>query len=168
MKYKTQRQSKVGISFFFLMLSVCMCIGIVSSRRVGEYYPAYAEICVGLLGASVFGYYSTYDVKRNIYKKRGECFRGHIIGADVLMSGRGEWTYYLKISFYDNGDKVKYTEGYAGNPNSKLKSCVCNIYKWKGKYIEGDFIALEKKESPINLKIPISKCGRNKKKKLYV
>ena len=72
----------------------------------------------------------------------------------------------MKISFYDNGEKVKYTEGYAGNPNSKHKSCICNIYKWKGKYIEADFDVLEKKEKPNNLNIPISKYGR--KKKIYV
>ena len=166
MKYKTQRQAKVGVSLIFLIICVCMCIGIALSKSSGEYYPAYAEICVGLLGAIVFGYYITYDVKRNIYKKKGECFRGHIIGADVLVSGRGKWTYYLKISFYDNGEKVKYTEGYAGNPNSKLKSCICNIYKWKGKYIEADFDVLEKKEKPNNLNVPISKYGR--KKKIYV
>lgn len=167
MKYKTQRQANVGVSIFFVIVCLCACFGIAISKSWGEYYPVYSEASVGLLGIVVFGYYSTYNVKRNIYKKRGECFRGYIIGADVLISGRGEWTYYLKISFFDNGKKIKYTEGYAGDPNKKLKNCECNIYKWRGKYIESDFKTLGKKEKPVNLKIPISKCGRSNKK-MYV
>jgi hypothetical protein len=141
-----------------------MCLGIILSKSFGEYYSAYTEIAFVLLGLSVFGYYITYDLKRNVYKKNGECFQGHIIGADVIISGRGEWTYYLKISFFDDGEKIKYTEGYEGNPNKKLKNCECNIYKWRGKYIESDFKTLEKKEKPVNLKIPINKRGRSKKK----
>ena len=167
MKYKTQRQAKVGVSLFFLIICLCMCMGIMISKSWGERYPAYAEVSIGLLGMVVFGYHITYNVKRNIYKKKGECFKGYIIGADVLVSGRGEWTYYLKISFFDDGKKIKYTEGYAGNPNKKLKNCECNIYKFRGKYIESDFKTLEKKEKPANLKIPINKCGRIKKK-MYV
>ena len=167
MKYKTQRQSKIGISLFFLIICLCLCFGIALSKSWGEYYPVYAEAGIALLGIIVFGYHITYNVKRNIYKKKGECFQGYIIGADVLVNGRGEWTYYLKISFYDNGKKIKYTEGYAGDPNKKLKNCKCNIYKWRGKYIESDLMTLEQKAMPTNLKIPISKCGRSKKK-MYV
>lgn len=168
MKYKTKRQAQIGFSIYFLIGSMCGFWGIVLSRSMGDYYPPYAEACVGLLGLFVFVYYITYDVKRNIYKKKGERFQGHIIGADELISGRGKSTYYLKISFYDNGKKIKYTEGYAGNPNKKLKSYECYIYKWKGKYIEGDFVALGKTDKPVNLKIPISVYGKDKKKKLYV
>lgn len=167
MKYKTQRQAKIGVSFFFFIICMCMCLGIILSKSSGEYYPIYAEISIGLLGIVVFGYHITYNIKRKIYKKKGECFRGYIIGADVLVSGRGEWTYYLKISFFDGGKKIRYTEGYAGDPNNKLKNCECIIYKWRGKYIESDFNTLERKEKPANLKIPISKYGRGKKK-MYV
>lgn len=168
MKYKTIRQAGIGFGVYILIISMCGVVGIVSAKSMGDYYPAYSEVLVGLLGVLVFTYYCTYDVKRNIFKKKGERFQGHIIGAERLVSGRGEWTYYLKISFYDNGKKIKYTEGYAGDPNKKLKSCECYIYKWKGKYIEGDLVALDKKEKSVNLKIPISKYGTDKKKKLYV
>lgn len=157
----------MGVALCILIICMGFCAEIMPSKAEEKYYPKFAAISIGLFGIAVFGYYITYDEKRNIYKK-GERFQGYIIGADEFMSGRGDWTYYLKISFYDDGEKIKYTEGYAGNPNKKLKNREGNIYKWKGKYIESDFKTLDKKEKPVNLKIPISKYGRNSKKKMYV
>lgn len=163
-----QRQAKVGVALCILIICLGFCTEIISSKAEGMYYPKYAAVSIGLFGIAVFGYYITYNVKRNIFKKKGERFQGYIVGADEFVRGRGDWTYYLKISFYDDGEKIKYTEGYAGNPNKKLKNRECNIYKWRGKYIESDFTTLEKKEKPANLKIPISKYGRGSKMKMYV
>ncbi len=50
--------------------------------------------------------------------------------------------------------------------------CSCNVkrnfYRKKDKYIEGDFNTLGKKESPVNLRIPVGKYKLGKKKKQYV
>ena len=141
----------------------------IMHRDEGEIYPYIIAVCFWLAGILVLLYYLTYDVKRNRFKKFGECFPGQIIGADVFMEGRGEWTYCLLISFYDEGDLVRYTEGYKGNPNQKLKSCECKIYKMNGKYIEADLKGLDKGEKPHDLKIPVKmRFFRKNKKSGYV
>ena len=64
---------------------------------------------------------------------------------------------------------MRYTEGYVGNPNYKLKNISCAVYKWKDKYIEADFNVLDKKEKPHYLEIPISKYKHFRRKgKKYV
>ena len=113
-------------------------------------------LCCILTGALLLAYFLTYDVKRNKFKQNGECIPGRIIGAQEVVSRRGV-TYYLLIAFNDNGTKIRYTEGYKGDPNLKLRSRDCNIYKLNGKYIEADFQALGKDEWAQALNIPVEK-----------
>ena len=110
--------------------------------------------CAWLLGIIPFVYCLSYDAKRNAYKKKGICIQGHIIGTYKVSNRRGAGTYYLKICFWDNGKKIMHTEGYVDNPNFMLSASSCNIYKWRGKYIEADLNTLENEKSH-KLEIPI-------------
>ncbi len=70
---------------------------------------------------------------------------------------RPEYSYHLMVSFNDNGEKILYTEAYKGYPSSRLKSANCNVYKWKGKYIEADFDLKSTYETHQSVMIPIQK-----------
>ena len=166
LKYKTKRQACIWVAVWILIACLCWFISIVYGRNRNEYFIPGIEYFILLFGIGVLTYFLTYDVKRNHFIKCGECIPGCITGAECEVNGRGEWTYYLLISFYDNGQKIKFTEGYVGDPNDKLKSCECNIYKWNGKYIEADLQPLEREQMPVKLNIPVNKYrGKNKNKK---
>lgn len=167
MRYKTKREAHKICSIFGLVCGISICVGNIG--EYGYYYPIIGSICCALLGLAVFIYCWTCNVKRNLYKKRGEYFEGKVIGAERSFNGRGEDTYYLLISFYENGTrKIRYTEGYVGNPNKKLKGLGCSIYKYGGRYIEADLNILASQEKIRNLNIPISKRRGIRKNKRYV
>lgn len=86
--------------------------------------------------------------------KRGICIPGSIISAERIVGGKRKRAYFLNIQFFDGVYKIRYTEAYFGDPNDILKNRRCNIYKWKGKYIEADFNTLDKEETPDGI-IPI-------------
>lgn len=167
MKYKTKRESYKFYSIFVLVCGISICIGNIA--EYGHYYPVIGSICCALVGLAVFIYCWTCNLKRNLYRKRGEHFEGRIIGAERSFNGRGQDTYYLLISFYENGiRKIRYTEGYVGNPNRKLKSRGCSIYKYRDRYIETDLNVLASQDKSPNLNIPISKRRGIRKAKEYV
>ena len=72
-------------------------------------------------------YCLSYNAKRNYYKKHGECFIGYIVGADLLIGGRGIYSYHLKVQFRENNrKKILLTEAYIGDPNNILKKRNCH------------------------------------------
>ena len=164
-KYKTRRQDNtyVGAISSILCLFCCIIYGVDS--KIDDLYIFCLLVLMGILCVFWFIYSITYNTKRQIFKKKGECILGYIVGAEEELTGRGLNTYYLFISFYDGCEKIKYTEGYVGNPNHYLKSRRCHIYKYKDKYIEADFISAEKSLNSCILDIPISKYQHNSKKK---
>ena len=156
MRYITIRQSNIGLGFLFFLSALCLGYGQLLMNRDNEIMPKVKAACIFIVGIMIFVYFLSYNVKRNMYKKLGKCIPGRIVGADVVW-GRHENSYHLKISFYDDGEKMLYTEAYKGHPGSKLKSSSCNIYKWKGRYIEADFDLKSKREVHQGLTIPIQK-----------
>lgn len=170
MKYKTRREYHKGLSIICLLFGICgfgiagLCI--LTYAGESDDLTIRMGICSAIIGIGIFIYCWTCNVKRNRIKKKGERYEANIIGAEWLLNGRGEDTYYLLISFYENGErKIRYTEGYVGSPNYKLKSTKCEIYRWKNKYIETEFEVLDKKENPVQLNIPITKYRFFHKKK---
>lgn len=174
MKYKTTRESRKNISLLVLLLfglpgifCTLFILLIVDNAAINQ--ASFLGLYMGLLSILWFLDCFTGIFKRKLFIKYGEKFKGNIIGAENLVNGRGEDTYYLLISFYEGGiRKIRYTEGYEGSPNCKLKNTDCEIYKWHNKYIETGFNALDKKEESAHLNIPISKYHIFKKKKGYV
>lgn len=152
----TKRQSNIGIGFHCLLSTLCFGGWVLLTREEDDHFAVVKAVIIFLVGILSLIYFLTYNVKRNMYKKLGKCIPGRIVGADVVW-GRHENSYHLKISFYDDGEKMLYTEAYKGHPGSKLKSSSCNIYKWKGRYIEADFDLKSKREVHQGLTIPIQK-----------
>lgn len=155
MKYKTARQNHIVISFFFMLFCICLGIPILKYRTVGDISYYIVAMSIFLTGILFFIHSVTYDRKRNIYKKNGISIPGNIISAERMLGTEKTKKYFLKIQFYDEGNKIRYTEAYVGNPNTILKNCNCNIYKWKGKYIEADFNILDKENKTTEEIIPI-------------
>ncbi|MBR1470236.1 MAG: hypothetical protein IJ600_01180 [Lachnospiraceae bacterium] len=152
MKYKTARQTGIIYTFIFFLFCIGIGLYVIMGAEEGEIYPYIFALCTWLIGILLLVYSLSYDLKRNSFKENGICIPGRIIGAERVVSG--DATYFLKILFYDEGERIWYTHGYTGNPNKILKECKCNIYKWKGKYIEADFNTLDKEEIPLQI-IPI-------------
>ena len=174
MKYKTVRESRKIISLLVLLLfglpgMFCTLFILLTVDDAVIDQVSFLGLYMGLLSILWFLDCFTGNIKRKIFIKYGEKLKGNIIAAESLINGKGEDTYYLLISFYEGGlRKIRYTEGYEGSPNYKLKSADCEIYKWHNRYIETGFKALDKKEKPVHLNIPISKYHIFKKKKGYV
>ena len=81
-----------------------------------------------------------YDIRAYVFKKKGIPFKGRIIAQTPLHGGERGQQINLIIEFFEEGNRKKfYTQNYAVNPNEILKSTCCMIYKYKYKYIEGDF-----------------------------
>ena len=120
------------------------------------YKSLFLSISVGLLGIGWFYYSVSGNSKRKHFKKMGQCFPGYIIEAESRGIPAGDGTFYLLISFEDNGKKIKYSEAYSGDPNVYLQSRNCNIYKYKNKYIEADLVPVDELTETHYLNIPIS------------
>ena len=173
MKYKTRREYHKGLSIICLLFGIYglgisgLCI--LTYAGESDDVPLCMGICTTIIGIGIFIYCWTCNFKRNRMKEKGKRYEANIIGAEWLLNGRGEDTYFLLISFHDNGErKIRYTEGYVGNPNYKLKNIGCEIYKWKNKYIETGFAVRDKNEKLGKLNIPITKYHFFQKKKDYV
>ena len=173
MKYKTRREYHKGLSIICLLFGiysfVVVILNVITYSRESDNMDMRMSIFSTVMWVGIFVYCWTCNFKRNRMKKRGKRYEANIIGAEWLLNGRGEDTYFLLISFHENGErKIRYTEGYVGNPNYKLKSTKCEIYKWKNKYIETGFEVRDKKEKSGKLNIPITKYRFFEKKKDYV
>ena len=166
-RYITYKQKDATMSGFFSIFFLCCWCGICfSGQELFETkFPYVIQILVALLCVGWFAYTATYNSKRIKYKERGQKLNGYILEAERKEMGRGGSQYFLLIAFHDNGSKIKYSEGYADNPNDYLKSRRCSIYKYKDKYIEADFICADDSESSGRLNIPISKYRRDSRKK---
>ncbi|MBO6297877.1 MAG: hypothetical protein J6N53_03440 [Lachnospiraceae bacterium] len=156
MQYRTRRQTFIGLGISFFLSALCLGGWVLLSNQDGEITLVIKAGCIFLGGLLILIYFLSFNTKRNKYKRIGQCIPGRIIGADMVY-GRHESSYHLMISFYDNGEKVLYTEAYKGDPRFRLKSLRCNVYKWKDKYIEADFDCLAKREMPQGLLIPVQK-----------
>ena len=173
MKYKTVRESGRPLSVGGLLIGVigifCTIFILMMKGDALNDPASFVGLYIGLLSILGFVYCWTSDVKRKVFRKYGKKFNGYIIGAEWRLNGRGEDTYYLLISFHEDGTRrIRYTEGYVGNPNCKLRNMECEIYKWHNKYIEMGFNLLNKNEKPVPLHIPITTYHFLKKKKEYV
>ncbi len=170
-KYKTKREEEfyTGVisAIMTLFFFITIVLGWGDSLHSDEVKMAVIFFVAGIVYTV---YYLTPNCKRKKYAKNGETFAGTIIGAHFFFQGRGEHAYYLIIAFYENGErKLRYSEPYAGSPRCKLRDTSCEVYKWKGKYIEGGFHGLYKGEESKNLPIPISEYhSRNRKQGNYV
>ena len=167
MKYKTRRQKNIYEAARLLFICINLCIVVV--LFLGKEVPAlmYLQLPIELLSICYLIYCLTYDIKRKRYKNNGECFQGYIIGAEEQYYDNGSNTFYLLISFDDNGKKIKYTEGYVGDPNLYLVSRMCSIYKYNGEYIEADLIQGEHINESSTLGIPTTNYQKSSKK-MYV
>lgn len=171
MKYKTRREFNRPFALFAFVLGVIYLLGstafILDNRNPYSDFSLYmiTSIMILLFISIFFAYCFSSNIKRNRYKNRGKRFDGIIVGAEEEFYGRGEHTYYLKIVFYENGEKkTRFTEGYVGNPCEKLNSLKCDIYAFEGKYIEGNFDAKNHRGDSKNLSVPISKYKKSSKK----
>ncbi len=161
--YKTRRQdySYMGGMCSLLCLISCIIYGI--SLKTEERYVLWLLIIAAVICIYWFIYSITCNTKRRIYKKKGKRFSGVIIGAEEERTGRGSNTYYLLISFYDEHRRIKYTEGYVGDPNYYLISRKCSIYKYNGEYIEADLVPGKFFNEASGLGISITKYKKTSK-----
>lgn len=148
-KFKPTRQSDI---IFAIITGAFFGTGI-SLIVMTEEYPYILIPFAWVICALPLVYCMTYSKKLRNFKENGIRIPGHIIGAYRQIAGRGVHIYYLKIAFFEDGDKVLCTQGYYKDPNSTLADTKCNVYKWKGKYLEADFNTLRKGEKPKDLKI---------------
>ena len=159
MRYKTKRETYTILAVI-LLLDALSAVGITLTG--GSNQKNMVSIVGALVGTALaiifLVYCCTANVKRNKFAKYGQRFAGKIVGAEVLRNGRGEDTYYLYIEFYDRGKKTRFTEGYVGDPCTKLRNLNCDIYKLDGRYIEANFSVRGKKEPQSNLSIPTKRC----------
>ncbi len=175
-KYKTKREEEIylktllflGVSLGGIVILLDLYCVIFKGENVSEDF--FSKCCLFFAMTIGLLYYFIPKYKRKIYAQKGELFAGNVIGADCMIQGRGEHAYYLIIAFYENGErKLRYSEPYAGSPRCKLRDTSCEVYKWKGKYIEGGLHGLYKGEESKNLPIPISEYhSRDRKKYDYV
>lgn len=155
MKYIPVRYTHVILSFFIMLFCIRLGVPIIKFRTRGDISELIVAIGLFSFGILYFLYSLVCVIRRYVYKKNGTCIQGCIIGAERIMGQKRTGSYFLKILFFDEVKKVRYTEAYMGNPNDILQDCFCNIYKWKGKYIEADFNTLgEKQESFVEM-IPV-------------
>ena len=110
---------------------------------------------ISIMAIAHLAYCFSGDFKRDRYKRYGTRFKGYIDSARMSRGGRGYNRYYLNISFDDGGRKIRHTEAYVVDPRKALKSRECSVYKYKGKYIEADFMPAQK-GSKGWLDIPVS------------
>lgn len=151
-KYKTTIQAYFGTT---LIILICYVIaGIVVIIKGGEIIPLYVAPCLWILGVVPLIAVLVYNAKRNKIKENGKCMPGRIVGAYEMLSRGRSSIFYLKIYFFDNGEKYLCSEGYIGNPNVKLADSKCRIYKWKGRYIVDDFNTMVKGEKNSKGRIP--------------
>lgn len=162
--YKTRRENNLCEATYILFICVFFFLGVMLFWRKETPILLYLQIPIELSAICYFAYCITYDKKRKSYKKHGERIQGYIIGAEERIYGKGSNTFYLLISFDDNGKKIKYTEGYVGDPNYYLISRICSIYKCNGEYIEADFVTRGNFKDSSGLGIPITKYQKNSKK----
>ena len=104
--YRTYRQKAEDSTFFavYFFISGCVGFGIAFSDEMKESpHLLIMPIAVGILTIGWFVYSISGNAKRNKYKKKGECFPGYIIGAEMLLTGERYNRYCLLISFNDNG-----------------------------------------------------------------
>lgn len=174
MKYKTKRErfkyiSIIGLLIGLLGFGALFLSCFVEEEAEDRFVEVGTILPISIAVIIQFFYCWTYDVRRNRMRKYGEKFEARIIGADCKINVKDEYTFYLMIQFFENGEKkIRYTEGYCGNPNLKLRSTSCNVYKWKNKYIEADLEALDKNEKPYNMRIPITPYRLFRKNKKLV
>ncbi|MBO6207589.1 MAG: hypothetical protein J6O73_11680 [Lachnospiraceae bacterium] len=154
MKYVTGYYIHAIFSFFVMLLSIWLGVQIIRFRTEGDISYYIVAIALFSIGILYFVYSLVGVFRHNVYKKYGLCIPGRIIGAERIL-GRKNGRYFLKIQFFDEVMKIRYTEAYLGNPNHILQDCFCNIYKWRGKYIESDFNTLNEKEESFVEIIPI-------------
>ncbi|MCR5108309.1 MAG: hypothetical protein K6B28_09115 [Lachnospiraceae bacterium] len=154
-KYKPVRQSN---TIFAIITGVFFGIG-TTLNVIGEEYPYIIIPFAWVICALPLVYCLSYSNKLEAFKANGICIPGHIIGAYEQHPGRGPSIYYLKIAFFEDGDKVLCTQGYYKDPNFILADTKCNVYKWKGKYLEADFNTICIGEKPKNLKIYAGSTG---------
>lgn len=159
MKYKTVREAQkplVIIPLIIGIFAVCILILMLLTGKDDGLVPLVVSAIV--LGIGSFVYCWSGPSIRKRYYKKGKRYDAVIVGAEWLLNGRGEDTFYLIIRFYDESKGILYrkTNGYVGSPNVKLKSVNCSVYEWKGKYMEGDFQTVEKGSKGC-LDIPVSK-----------
>jgi hypothetical protein len=160
-KYKTFRDCykpfAIGTFVFFCVdIAVAVLSGSLT-YEIQEYSGLPGIIMAVCLDIIFICYCYSGNYKRKKYKAKGKRFEGTIISAKESFNGRGENRYNLKISFSDNGRRTMITETYAGNPNMRLRSRKCSVYRYNGKYIEDDLDVLFKKEPPKLLGIPITR-----------
>ena len=174
LKYITMGQEILFI--LYMLAGMLLCYGVLYTTIYFIWNDHETPIYVGpgllLLGIIIWGFcfYNADTRRRNRYKKHGECFPGVIVGADRQSIPRGKDEYFLIIEFEENGEKkIKYTQGYSGNPIDYLQSCKCNIYKWRGRYIEADLQVKQSRKQVIELRIPIGIYKDfDRKRKYYV
>ncbi|MCR5719773.1 MAG: hypothetical protein K6F84_04330 [Lachnospiraceae bacterium] len=168
MRYKTKRNTYKILVVILLFDAMC-AVGIALMEANEIVIVSIVVALVVIILAFIFLVYScTANLKRNRFVKYGERFSGKIVAAEVLKNSREEDTYFLYIEFFDRGKKTRFTEGYVGDPCTKLRNLNCDIYKLDSKYIEANFSVRGKKESKINLHIPTKRYKLFSSHKGYV
>ena len=157
-KYKTLKDFLKPFAIGFTSLSILGGIvkyldAALHMGRSESGMPLVTILLVSLVVIIFDLYCFSGDYIRWKYKRNGIRLEGYIDSAKESFNGRGENRYYLDISFEDNGKKVRHTEAYIGNPNNKLTSRKCSVYKYGDKYIESDFDT--KRAEGVFMKIPI-------------
>lgn len=176
MRYITMRESYKRDGLLYLLSVI---LGIMLLILGIKDYIMYEKITDGgeclryglvgiVFGGVCFIYIWSDKWIRKRYYENGKRFDGVIVGAEHLI-GKGHCYYFLIIQFYEDGRRLlRKSPRYYGNPNDMLSSPKCSIYKWKGKYMEGDFQVLDK-EIKDNLNIPVElKLSFRLKEKKYV
>lgn len=172
MRYQTRRESFRFLSLYMFIIGMLYCVTQIVLRITQSVHEIdfttflIKIITTSLLVSFFFIYCYSSRWKRRRFKNKGERFDGHIIGAEMEIRGRGVPSFYLKIEFIENGQKkILLSEGYAGDPSSKLRSLRCDIYKLHDKYIEANLDVRNRKEPIIEVHIPISKYRNSSRKK---
>jgi hypothetical protein len=148
MKYQTVSERQKGWALIALLISILTFFSVVQSIVYGYYdLPLFPRVLIVFGGFLFFIYTWTTNYVRRIFYKKAIRFDGTIVAAEGLYNAGGENTFYLIIEFFDGDEKrLKYTQAYYGNPNHYLKSKHCSVYKYRGKYLEGDFMLNSEKE----------------------
>lgn len=144
MKFKPVRQSN---AVFVLIIDIFFG-GLATMILFLSDYPKIIIPCVWAAFALPLVYCLSYSKKLKTFKQNGICIPGCIIGVYEQISSSAPNVYYLKIVFFEDGDKELCSQGYYKDPNRTLADTKCNVYKWKGKYLEADFNTLCKGDHP--------------------
>ena len=161
MKYKTLKDHLKPMSIGIMVLVVIgtaveIYNSAVNPARVPDRSAIVFLTVIFIMALAYIAYCYSGNLRRKKYKKYGTRLDGYIESAQESFGGRGYNRYYLKISFHDERRRARYTEAYIENPCYVLKSRKCSVYKYKGKYLEGDFMIADKR-SDGQLSIPVSK-----------